>query len=77
MDHQVLAAMTPPVLTKIEARIAAYQDWLRHHRGISDRTVDRHGRMITRLLPELGNDPRLYDAALIRRVRSPSLFRKS
>lgn len=67
-DRQVLATVAPLVLTNLDARIAAYQDWLRHHRGISERTVDRHGRMITRLLPALGADPELYDAALIRRV---------
>ena len=53
---------------KIDPRVAAYQDWLRHHRGISERTIDRHGRMITRLLPALGAEPEIYDAALIRRV---------
>lgn len=67
-DRQVLAAATPPILTRGDGRITAYQDWLRHHRGISERTVDRHGRMITRLLPALGADPELYDALLIRRV---------
>jgi len=66
-DRQVLA-VAPLVPARVDARIAAYQDWLRHHRGISERTVDRHGRMITRLLPALGTDPALYDAALIRRV---------
>lgn len=67
-DRQVFAVVAAPGLTRIDARIAAYQDWLRHHRGISERTVDRHGRMITRLLPGLGTDPGVYDAALIRRV---------
>jgi integrase/recombinase XerD len=67
-DRQVLVAPPSPALTKVDARIAAYQDWLRHHRGISERTVDRHGRMIARLLPALGADPELYDAVLIRRV---------
>jgi integrase/recombinase XerD len=67
VDRQVLA-WALPVPTRVDARLAAYQDWLRHHRGISDRTLDRHGRMITRLLPALGTDPALYDAALIRQV---------
>ena len=67
-DRQVLAAVTYPCLTSVEARIAAYQAWLRHHRGISERTIDRHGRMIMRLLPALGADPELYNAELIRRV---------
>jgi len=67
-DRRVLAAVTYPCLTSVEARIAAYQAWLRHHRGISERTIDRHGRMIMRLLPALGADPELYNAVLIRRV---------
>jgi integrase/recombinase XerD len=41
---------------------------LREHRGISERTVDRHGRMVMRLLPGLGDDPATYDAGLVRRV---------
>lgn len=67
-DHNVLATMSPGDANTIDPRVAAYQDWLRHHRGISERTVDRHGRMITRLLPGLGAEAKVYDAALIRRV---------
>ena len=67
-DHNVLATMSPGDAKTIDPRVAAYQDWLRHHRGISERTVDRHGRMITRLLPGLGAEAKVYDAALIRRV---------
>lgn len=68
VERQVLPALAAPGLTPGDARIAAYQDWLRHHRGISERTIDRHGRMIMRLLPGLGADPGAYDAALIRRM---------
>jgi site-specific recombinase XerD len=64
----VLTAITPPVLDKIDVRIAAFQDTLRRHRGISERTIDRHGRMIMRLLARLGADPEAYDAALVRHV---------
>jgi integrase/recombinase XerD len=60
--------MSPGDAKTIDPRVAAYQDWLRHHRGISERTVDRHGRMITRLLPGLGAEAKVYDAVLIRRV---------
>jgi integrase/recombinase XerD len=57
-----------PVARLSNPRIVEFQDWLRHHRGISERTIDRHGRMITRLLPGLGADPERYDAELVRRV---------
>lgn len=49
-------------------QVLAFQTWLRRHRGISERTVRRHGRMVMRLLPALGPDPRQYDAALVRRA---------
>ena len=49
-------------------RVRSFQSWLRQHRGLSERTIDRHGRMIMRLLPALGDDPTLYDAGLVRRV---------
>ena len=64
----VLTAMVPPAPKKIDLQIVAYQEWLRHHRGISEPTIDRHGSMIMRLLAGLGNDPEAYDAALVRRV---------
>jgi site-specific recombinase XerD len=67
-DGRALATVAAPGPMRMDARIVTYQDWLRHHRGNSERTVDRHGRMITRLLPALGTDPELYDALLIRRV---------
>lgn len=52
----------------VDPRVAAYQNWLRRHRGICERTIDRHSRMVMRLLRELGEDPAAYDAGLIRRV---------
>jgi site-specific recombinase XerD len=64
----VVSGMTPRKPTAISPQVAEFQDWLRRHRGISERTIDRHGRMITRLLPALGDDSARYDASLIRRV---------
>jgi integrase/recombinase XerD len=49
----------PPVL---ERRVAEFQEWLRRHRGIAERTIDRHGRMVMRLLPALGPRPQSWDA---------------
>ena len=54
----------PPV----NIRIVAFQTWLREHRGLSEQTIDRNGRMVARLLLALGDDPASYDAALVRRV---------
>jgi site-specific recombinase XerC len=64
---------TPPV----NDRVAAFQMWLREHRGLSELTIDRHGRMIMRLLPALGDDPATYDAALVRRVILEEVRRSS
>lgn len=59
------ATRAPPVLDR---RVSEFQHWLRQHRGISEKTIDRHGRMVMRLLPALGNRPRSWDAQLIREV---------
>jgi integrase/recombinase XerD len=52
----------------LDRRVVQFQDWLRQHRGITERTIDRHGRMVMRLLPALGNKPRGWDAYLLREV---------
>ena len=41
----------------VHPQILEYQRWLAVHRGLSDRSVSRQGRMIKRLLPALGEDP--------------------
>lgn len=56
----------PPPAPDREVR--AFQEWLRCHRGISERTIDRHGRMVMRLLPALGSNPERYNAQLVRQV---------
>lgn len=49
-------------------QVVAFENWLKQHRGISPLTIGRHGRMIERLLPALGNDSQRYDAGLVRRA---------
>jgi len=56
---------TPPAFNR---RVLEFQDWLRQHRGIREVTIDRHGRMIMRLLPALGGNSKSWDAKLIRGV---------
>jgi integrase/recombinase XerD len=63
-----VARAAAPSVAVVNQRVAEFQGWLRHHRGISERTVDRHGRMVMRLLPGLGDDPGTYNAELVRRV---------
>lgn len=51
-----------------DQQVVEFQDWLRQHRGITELTIDRHGRMVMRLLPALGSRPRSWTAQLIRDV---------
>jgi site-specific recombinase XerD len=55
-------------LPTLDGRVVEFQDWLRQHRGVTELTIDRHGRMVMRLLPALGNRPRSWNAQLIRDV---------
>ena len=66
-DRKIIKAPPPTVVT-IDPAIILFQDWLRRHRGLSERTIRRHSRMILRLLPALGADPGVYDAERVRRV---------
>jgi integrase/recombinase XerD len=51
-----------------DRHVIEFQEWLRQHRGITELTIGRHGRMVMRLLPALGRRPRSWDAQLIRDV---------
>ena len=42
--------------------------WLDRNRGLRPRTIRKYVGLITAILPVLGDDPRAYDAALIRQV---------
>ena len=51
-----------------EQILEAFSTWLVRHRGVCGMTVRNHTCLIAATLPVLGNDPSLYDAALIRRA---------
>ncbi|TIU00303.1 MAG: integrase [Mesorhizobium sp.] len=53
--------------------LRAFRDWLRRHRGAGERTILDHVQTIMKLLPQLGDDPGRYDAALINRVMLQNL----
>src|SRR5665213_183603 len=59
---------TPPEPTLVAPHVELFQNWLRRHRGISERTIDRYGRMVMRLVATLGAEPASYEASLIRRA---------
>lgn len=46
---------------------------MRRHRGTGERRILAHAQAITKLLPQLGDDPGRYDAALINRVMLQNL----
>ena len=64
----LVPAEPPDPAEIVHPRILEYQRWLAVHRGLSDRSVSRQGRMVKRLLPALGEDPSVYCAATIRAV---------
>lgn len=64
----IVAMAEPERPSPVNALVFEFQDWLRRHRGIGERTIARYGRMVMRLLPALGEDPLAYDASLIRQV---------
>jgi site-specific recombinase XerD len=50
------------------SRIAAFQDWLRVRRAVSDETIRSYSFKLKTLLAILGSDPATFDAAGIRRT---------
>jgi integrase len=57
----------------IDPSVARFAEWLRRHRGLSERTIARHVRMISRLLPALGADP----GDMTRRASAPSSWTRA
>ena len=67
-DIAVAPAPASPPSAPVHPLLDDYQRWLRIHRGLSERTIARHRRLLTKLLPTLGEATRDYNAALIRSV---------
>ncbi len=67
-DIAVAPAPASPPLAPVHPLLDDYQRWLRIHRGLSERTIARHRRLLTNLLPTLGEATRDYNAGLIRSV---------
>jgi integrase/recombinase XerD len=64
----VVRVPAPQVAEAIDARRTQYLEWLRLHRGLSDRTIDYHRHMLMGLLSALGDDPAAYDASLVQQI---------
>jgi site-specific recombinase XerD len=53
---------------QLPSPLSSFRDWLLRHRGLALVTVERHERLITKMLPALGTDVREYNAASVRKV---------
>ncbi|WP_229179098.1 hypothetical protein [Bradyrhizobium ivorense] len=67
-ERGIVQYKSKPALPTPHRRVVEFQDWLRQHRGVTELTIDRHGRMVMRLLLVLGIRPRSWNAQLIRDV---------
>lgn len=56
----------PPSVTRSNPALRKFRAWLRQYRGVSEATIHNYEREVTALLPGLGTDTRLYDAARVR-----------
>lgn len=66
-ENGVIAkSLAPDAMGTDEMR--AFRDWLRRHRGIKEVTIRGHVYYVKRLRRQIGDDPSLYDAALIRKT---------
>jgi site-specific recombinase XerD len=65
-ERGVAATVAPGPAEIVHPQIVDYQRWLSVHRGLSERSVSRQGRMVKRLLVALGTDPQTYSATTIR-----------
>ena len=54
--------------TDAPSPLSGFRDWLLRHRGLAIATVERHERLITRMLPALGGDASEYNAASVKKV---------
>jgi site-specific recombinase XerD len=52
----------------VDSRVGQFQDWLRVHRGLAERTIIGQGEIIARLVVALGPAPVDYDASSIRQL---------
>ena len=68
-ENGVIPASAPPAVgPPMQPRAVEFLEWLRHHRGLSERTIKLRGHVLRRLLLALSDDPATYDAASDRRI---------
>jgi hypothetical protein len=68
-ENGIIPTFAPPaVVPAVDPRASEFLEWLRHHRGLSERTIKLRAHVLERLFLALGDDPTTYDAGLVRRV---------
>lgn len=65
---QESGVVQPAARSTCDSPVQAYVDWLREHRGLSEHTITGRRKLMKQILPLLGSDPRLYNAAGLRNV---------
>ena len=65
-ERGVLPNPVPPQAA--QPGVEGFDEWLRRHRGIGEKSIHRHLRAARSFVEELGHDPERYDAARIRSV---------
>jgi site-specific recombinase XerD len=60
-----LPSASPTVVPEL---LVAFNNWMTRHRGLKSPTIKRYERLVNELMPALGADPAIYDAALVREV---------
>lgn len=48
--------------------LVSFRDWMLRHRGLSGWTIRRYEWLVSKVLPALGDDPTVYDAARVRKA---------
>lgn len=66
-----------PQKSALPVIVQRFSAWLERHRGIRQRSIRQHVRLVAAVLSGLGDDPEAYDAALIRRVLLEHIERRS
>jgi integrase/recombinase XerD len=64
----IAQGVATPTLPVADLRVVEFQDWLRRHRGLSEKTIELQRYMLTRLLLALRPSPRSWDAQHVREV---------
>jgi|SRR5215831_1939977 len=64
----VIPPWAGPPPKAVPTPLLEFRTWMIRHRGVTERTVERYERLIARMLPALGHNPAVYDAALVRHV---------